>query len=88
LKEIERINGKVFDLAGFGWDYSGTIYDFNGGKLDYLKKNGLFLRLSPKIESSQTPDYSKTLGDRNFQSSNPSMQKLNPTVYQIIYDFK
>jgi hypothetical protein len=36
LRALENMNGKPVFLAGFGWDYGGTIYDCNGGRLTFL----------------------------------------------------
>lgn len=33
LSELARLNGKPIRFSGMGWDYGGTITDWNGGKL-------------------------------------------------------
>ncbi|MEH6417733.1 hypothetical protein [Pseudomonas sp. CGJS7] len=33
LAELARLNGKPIQFSGLGWDYGGTIADWNGGKL-------------------------------------------------------
>ncbi|ALN84708.1 hypothetical protein LC55x_1417 [Lysobacter capsici] len=33
LSELVRLNGKPIRFSGMGWDYGGTITDWNGGKL-------------------------------------------------------
>lgn len=33
LAELERRNGKPIRFSGLGWDYGGTVTDWNGGKL-------------------------------------------------------
>ena len=92
LKDIERLNEKPFRLAGFGWDYGGTIVDCNGGTLRELgcidpampdkgvQGRKLLLRLSP---TESGPEYSTVMGDGYFLSDNPAMQKLNPAVYKM-----
>jgi len=49
LQELEELNGKAFQLAGFQWDYSGTVVNWMGGALDSeLTGCGrLLLRLEP-----------------------------------------
>lgn len=98
LKEIEVLNGKPFQLTGFGWDYSGTIYTFNGGILcgsgycdevdkGIIKRKKIFIRLDPKVnhtDKKQLNDYETLQGDKIFSSDNPVMNKLNPLVYEII----
>ncbi|HEX8141671.1 MAG TPA: hypothetical protein VF553_03690 [Pyrinomonadaceae bacterium] len=92
LRELERINGEPFVLLGFSWDYEGTIVSWEGGRLERefgKDDRAVLLRLS----SDQTyggvsdEDASSVLGDREFPSSNPVMQRINPKVYQIIVEF-
>jgi hypothetical protein len=95
LKTIEEINKKPFILAGFGWDYEGTILHCNGGTLNELgteteqgiQSRTMILRLRPDSISQQVGIYESVLGDREFPSDNPAMQKLNPTVYEMIIYF-
>lgn len=77
---------------GFGWDFSGTITDFNGGKLSYdsvydgYKNWRIVLRLDPKNspQNSEPCDSGDNVeGDGEFSSDNECMQKLNPTVYEF-----
>jgi hypothetical protein len=84
LKELEEMNGRPFTLAGFGWDYSGTVYAWNGGELDRkLKGTGrVLLRLGTDPGAA-----TRVLGDGEFPSSDPEMQSLNPRVYEMIVEF-
>ncbi len=83
LKDIERLNEKPFRLAGFGWDYGGTIVDCNGGALrelgcgerGYVNRT-LLLRLSGAGPA----------GDGYLLSDNPEMQKANPVIYEMVVD--
>jgi len=91
LKEIETLNAGPFTMYGFGWDYDGTVSSWDNGKLEepLRKKGHVILRLIPSgsdVEAS--PEYQSVLGERAYSSANPAMQKLNPTVYQIICMFK
>lgn len=91
LKELERINGKPFVLAGFGWDYEGTVVSWDGGKLEReFEKDGraVLLRLSDQTDYEVPVEEAGSVsGDRDFPSSNQVMQKINPKVYQIIVEF-
>ena len=90
LQEIERLNGSPFRLAGFAFDYGGTITDCGAGRLSILgcvnrsQARLVVLRLSPSGEARSRPDYRQVLGDRDFSSGHPAMQVLNPSVYQMI----
>ena len=88
LKSLEKLNGGSFTLAGFGWDYSGTVTSWNKGRLEGDMKN-VVVRLGPAV-SSETPsaDEESVEGDAEFPSSHSSMQKVNPKVYQLIWLFE
>jgi hypothetical protein len=87
LQDLERLNGKPFSLAGFGWDYAGGVIDWNGGALD-SSLAGIHLYLDPGPSQSESAPYSQVLGDREYLSSLPAMQQLNPRVAQIFIDFE
>jgi hypothetical protein len=87
LQELERLNGRPFTLAGFGWDYAGVITGWDGGALD-SPLGGVKLYLDPGPAQYESPSYSQVLGDRDYSSSLPPMQQLNPRVAQIFVDFE
>jgi hypothetical protein len=86
LQDLERINGRPFTLAGFGWDYAGVVTEWGGGTLDSALA-GVKLYLDPGPAQYQSAPYSQVLGDRDYSSSSPPMQQLNPRVAQIFVDF-
>jgi hypothetical protein len=70
-------------MAGFGWDYSGTVTSWRGGKLESV--NGrLIVRLYPP-SGAYTEEVT---GDSDFSSSLPVLQRLNPIVYELIHEFE
>ncbi len=100
LKELEAANGRPFQLLGFGWDYAGTFMRSNGGKLAYLDREHtssnrpsageILVRMQPPngaTGASPDSDYFAVSGDREFSSGHPAMQKLNPSVYEMIFFF-
>lgn len=91
LKDLERLNGRPFLLAGFGWDYEGTVISWENGKLAKVfgKENRLgLLRLSDRTGSRVSEkEMDSVRGDGNFPSDNRVMRKINPKVYQIIVEF-
>jgi hypothetical protein len=87
LKDLERINGRPFTLAGFGWDYAGVITEWGGGPLDGAL-GGVKLYLDPGPAQYESAAYSQVLGDRDYSSSLSPMQQLNPRVAQIFVDFE
>jgi hypothetical protein len=87
LKDLERLNGRPFSLAGFGWDYAGVVTDWKAGKLD-SSLTSIKLYLDPGSDQYQSQTYSQVLGDRDYSSDLPAMQQLNPRVYQIFVDME
>lgn len=87
LRALEHHNGRDFVLAGFGWDYGGVILDWRDGALA-RKLPGVKLYLDPGARQYETPAYREVLGDRDYRSSIPAMQTLNPRAYQIYIDFE
>ncbi len=88
LKDLERRNGRPFKLMGFGWDLSGTVSSWEGGSLAALIKGGLILRLGPDDAGTASEEYRTVLGEGEFLSSLPAMQKLNPKVYAMEQEFR
>jgi hypothetical protein len=87
LAELERLNGKPFTLAGFGWDYAGVIIDWKGGALDSAL-TGIKLYLNPDPSQQESAAYAEVPGDHEYSSALPAMQQLNPKVRQIFVDFE
>ncbi len=94
LRELEKLNGGGFTLAGFGWDSEGVVPDWQGGTLDSLLKGcggvGLALETSEEVGvpgSDASKWYQQVLGDHEFPSSLPAMQALNPVVFSINVKF-
>ena len=90
LFDLERINRKPFRLAGFGWDYSGTVLSWDGGALEAIFGSGGSKKVFVRLTNAEPapPEYRAVLGDRNFSSGHPAMQKINPHVYQMIFAFR
>lgn len=94
LNELEKINGGPFSMLGFGWDFSGTVIDFNEGILcksgycdSQYEKRKITIRLTPDdSQKTDSDDYNTVLGDRVFKSDNPIMKKLNPIVCEMAVD--
>lgn len=87
LQDLERLNGRPFTLAGFGWDYAGVVTSWNGGSLESTLA-GIKLYLDPGPAQYESAPYSQVIGDRDYSSALPAMQQLNPRVGQIFVDFE
>ncbi len=86
LKELEKLNWRPFKLAGFAWDYEGTIMSWEAGNLsrEFDRSRG-HLRLRPPTPGGNSQlEALQVNGGHIFSSAHPAMQKLNPRVYQMI----
>jgi len=94
LKALERLNGRPFQLAGFDFDYSGTVTSWRGGRLEKVSGPAceIKVRLLPVLPKSpsrqQLAAGEATEGDRDFESANPNMQLLNPRVYEVLLIYR
>jgi hypothetical protein len=90
LTELEQINGKSFNFSGFGWDYGGSVVDWNGGKLMNPDSTSyLAITLAYDYENQTlNPVADKVMGDKAFSSKDPNAQKLNPFVSHFMISFR
>lgn len=100
LKQLEQYNGKPFHMSGYGWDYSGTVMSWDGGTLaqdlgEFNQPSGtehgrIILRMTcstSNMESVTKEEEQQIQGDRDFSSSHPVLQKLNPCVGEMVWIF-
>lgn len=83
LMQVEAVNGRPFELAGFDWDYSGTVTDWRGGSL--AKPPG-GCRVLVRFEAArQAPGAAQDAvsGDREFSSDDPRMRAVAPVIYEM-----
>lgn len=79
-EEVEALNGKPFDISGFGWDYGGFAVNWNGGKLEMPEGDcGLSVRFSPSADP--VPD--GAMGDTQLKSDSPEIRGAKPRVTEI-----
>lgn len=86
LRQLEKLNGRPFELSGFSWDYGGTVTSWKGGKLETALK-GVLVRFQEPGDGLLTEQESRTImGDAPHMSSLPAMQKANPKVGSLAVD--
>lgn len=79
LRDLERLNGRPFILLGFGWDYSGTVVDWRGGKLQSLLIGSQCRVL---VRLSNPASYQPQLwGDRPLCSNRPDLRSPGSVLY-------
>jgi hypothetical protein len=87
VAEVEKQNGKPFRVAGFGWDYGGTVVDWQEGALDKLAGDcRLGLRFDVDAKAPQAAR-AKVSGDSEFLSTDPNMRAVKPKVSEMFFHY-
>ncbi len=88
LQHVEALNGRPFQLLGFGWDYEGGVMSWAGGRLDSEQPSDC--RLSVRFtlgdigpSAARQRWFDDASGDKEFSSSHPAMQGLGPVVREM-----
>jgi hypothetical protein len=88
LIELERLNNKPFQLAGFAFDEAGAVISWEGGRLERDKTGScrvhVWLDSISASRDSAARSYNQVTGDRTFSSQHPAMQSLNPRVSRLL----
>lgn len=87
LEQVEHLNGRPFQLYGFGWDYGGTVFDWNGGALDTIEGGcsvGVLIADRPPMDTT-LPD--ELIGERALRSDLPSLKSFKFRVNHLWISF-
>lgn len=92
LAEVEKLNGRAFQLSGFDWDYGGFATDFRGGKLQTIGRPcRLQLRFDRTAPDQPTRAQEKALdatsGERDLLSTDKNLRMFRTTVGEIIIQY-
>jgi hypothetical protein len=79
LTDLVKLNGKAFDISGFGWDYGGFVTDWKGGNFN----SSMTIRMEPAGNEASA----KVAGEGVFASDNPDMVAANPVVSRMEFRF-
>lgn len=83
LEELETLNGRPFEMTGFGWDYGGFVTDWKDGTLE-----GLTLRLDAAASDLPEEESATISGDRTISSDLPALRRAKAHVSQITVLFE
>lgn len=78
LTDAEKLNGKPFKLAGFGWDGGGFVRELDG-KLKPSACN-LVIRFEPGIANPLPAKYAEITGDKTILSNNKLLRRTRAQV--------
>lgn len=99
LKQLERLNGRPFHIAGYQWDYSGTVMSWDMGILAQdlgqfdpqgMEHGRVILRLDCDGASTKSLTQDEDMqiaGEGGLSSNHPVLQKWNPCVSEIVWVF-
>lgn len=88
LGEVEKANGRPFDLSGFDWDYGGTVTDWKGGALAEPSPGGCRVSvgfLKPQNAPAAAAD--AVAGDTTFASTDKNMRAVKPVVGSLAFGY-
>ena len=88
LEELERLNGRPFELSGFDWDGAGGVSSWRDGHLTSLLKQGVTVSLRPRAADRISEVYKTVVGDSTFTSDLGAMRAVHPRVYRIVVYFQ
>ncbi|HYF33977.1 MAG TPA: hypothetical protein VD994_01695 [Prosthecobacter sp.] len=74
MTEVEKINGKAFQIMGFNWDYGGFA-NFEGGKMEG--------KVSVRFDPGEADVPGSLSGDRQISTKDKKLRALNPKVGEI-----
>lgn len=88
LDSLQRLNGKPFYMFGIGWDYGGTVVNWDDGRMTDLETELRYvaIRLDPTQEDLDRvgeEQMAEIVGEREIRSDNPVMMEANPRVYEV-----
>lgn len=88
LNELVKLNGRDFEIHGFGWDYGGYIKSWEGGELDKEHKIGKTLLIQLGSEGKINPlEINKAVGSIGFSSRNPVIRDMDLKVVRMVLIF-
>jgi hypothetical protein len=83
IKDVEKINGKVFKVGGFYWDYGGGA-NFEGGKLENVD-GACFLGVTfaPSVETTSQKIGDAISGEKELKSNMKEFAVVKPVIQSI-----
>ncbi len=80
--QVEKLNGKPFQINGFGWDGGGYANKLEGKLANLPGGCYLSLRFEPTAANPLPDRYAPIIGDKKIASSNALMRRSKPMIGQ------
>lgn len=80
VKQVEKLNGKPFQINGFGWDGGGYVSGLDGKLASLPGGCRLMLRFEPTAANPLPERYAPIIGDRKIASTNALMRRAKPMI--------
>jgi hypothetical protein len=77
LADVERANGRPFQLWGFGWDYGGWVSDWQGGAFAPVNGCTVRARFTPRAGANSA------FSDSAFMSDDAAVRAANASVSEF-----
>lgn len=88
LRSVEALNRRPFLLAGFSWDYGGTLISWRNGRLAAAKSSRCKVRVVFAEPREMAPFSRQVLGSGEFSSGHLAMQALNPRIDRLWLEYE
>lgn len=83
IEEVEKINGKPFELMGFWWDFGGGTIIEDGALAQPEDGCSFWFRLAPRDDYDETINVDAIAGDVVVSSSDPLLAKVGVHVQSL-----
>jgi hypothetical protein len=83
IHALAALNGRSFVLTGFGWDYGGTVVDWNGGAIAPDGRQAGFVRLCAPASSDALDHDQYPMGEAGVASDLPVLRDHPPSVCEF-----
>jgi hypothetical protein len=80
VDRVQTINGGVFQIAGWGWDYGGYVTDWNGGKLNETAPGCM---TSVRFKRAEGNNDRSIEGEPSHPSDNAAVRAAKPVVSEF-----
>jgi hypothetical protein len=82
--EVERINGRSFEVTGFGWDYGGFATQWKGGTLSKIPGGCALIVAFQPDENAPEDKLNAVSGDQQVRSNSQEFRATKPKIKDFL----